>query len=283
VFGGITDRLIPLFAIGAFLAFTMSQAGMAAHWWHALRRRDGAYQSSFGSRAGVHAVRAKLAINGVGAVATGIALAIILSAKFVEGAWLTVIVIPCTVLLLRSIHRYYDRVDNHLLLEGSFRRIDVRDRVPPVVIVPIERWDRLSRKAIHYAIRLSDDVTALHVGALGGPESEDQETRLRAEWDHCVAGPARAAGLRPPRLELVSSFPRRIAAFWRRCCAPLNAPSIVVPLSRPAGIGGPARARRGTLVGHAAAHPSRAQTARAFATLWGSRCDRYLRAMADRG
>jgi amino acid transporter len=119
----VTDRLIPLFAVGAFLAFTMSQAGMAAHWWHALHR-DGQGQQRSGSESGVgrHAVRAKLVINGVGAIATGIALAIIIAAKFLEGAWLTVIVIPSTVLVLRSIHKYYDRVDRQELLEGSFRR-----------------------------------------------------------------------------------------------------------------------------------------------------------------
>ena len=118
VFGGITDQLIPLFAVGAFLAFTLSQAGMAAHWWHALRRGEAtAGLRRSGWRADVHAMRAKLVINGVGAVATGAALAIILAAKFMEGAWLTVIVIACVVLLLQSIHRYYNRVDNGLLLK----------------------------------------------------------------------------------------------------------------------------------------------------------------------
>ena len=78
-FGGITDRLIPLFAVGAFLSFTLSQAGMAAHW-----RREGKG----------HADRLRLWVNGLGAVATGAALAIILIAKFAEGAWLTILVIP---------------------------------------------------------------------------------------------------------------------------------------------------------------------------------------------
>jgi hypothetical protein len=75
-----------LFAVGAFLSFTLSQAGMAAHW-----RRDGRG----------HADRARLWINGLGAIATGTALAIILAAKFIEGAWLTLLVIPLTLLLLR--------------------------------------------------------------------------------------------------------------------------------------------------------------------------------------
>lgn len=232
-FGGITDRLIPLFAIGAFLAFTMSQAGMAAHWWHALHSGERGRSSRRGVSA--HAMRSKLAINGVGALATGMALIIILAAKFVEGAWLTVIVIPVTVMMLRSIHQYYDRVDNRLLLEGSQRSIDLRDRVPPLVLVPIERWDRLSRKAIHYALRLSEDVTGLHVCAVEGPDGGDQETRLRAEWEQFVADPARAAGLPPPRLECVASPYRSVFApllraverSQRRC--PGRRVSVVLP------------------------------------------------------
>ena len=76
VFGGITDRLIPLFAVGAFMAFTLSQLGMASHW----ARQQGN--------------RVRLLINGSGAAGTGVALAVILAAQFVEGAWITVLVIP---------------------------------------------------------------------------------------------------------------------------------------------------------------------------------------------
>ena len=122
VFGGITDRLIPLFAIGAFLSFTMSQAGMAAHW----RRASGPRR--LGNRA-------KLVINGGGAVATGAALLIILVAKFVEGGWLTIAVIPATMLLLRTIRRYYDELDRQMLT-GSQRALDLSDRSPP------SRWFR---------------------------------------------------------------------------------------------------------------------------------------------
>src|SRR3954451_20530805 len=158
-FGGITDRLIPLFAVGAFLSFTLSQAGMAAHWRRAAHR---------GSR-GRHD---KLAIHGLGAMVTGLALAIILAAKFIEGAWLTVIVIPCTIVLLRTVRRYYDEIDRQVL-RGSHRCIDLRPKAPPVVLVPIRRWDRLARKAVEYALRLSPDVTALHLTNLEGPDVED--------------------------------------------------------------------------------------------------------------
>ena len=95
VFGGITDRLIPLFAVGAFLAFTMSQAGMVAHW-----RREG----------GPHAKR-YMGINAVGALATGTTVVIVIVAKFKEGAWITLIAIPALVLLMYRVHRHYERVN----------------------------------------------------------------------------------------------------------------------------------------------------------------------------
>jgi amino acid transporter len=198
VFGGITDRLIPLFAVGAFLSFTLSQAGMAAHW----------HRAPHGSG---HARRAKLAINGLGAIATGVALAVILAAKFIEGAWLTVIVIPCAILLLRAVRRYYDEIDRQIL-SSRHRKIDLRDHGPPVVLVPIKRWDRLARKAIEYALRLSGDVTVLHITNLEGPDVEDREKHLRREWHELVELPALRLGLKPPKLRLVSSEFRSITA-----------------------------------------------------------------------
>jgi Amino acid permease len=201
-FGGITDRLIPLFAIGAFLSFTLSQAGMAAHWRHALHRGD---------QHDLRGAWAKLSINGFGAVATGLALAIILAAKFKEGAWLTIIVIPCAVGPLRSVRRYYDDVDRQVL-RGSRRRIDLRHHAPPVVLVPIKQWDRLARKALEYALRVSPDVIALHVTALEGPDAEEQEGKLRAEWRKFAEQPAIEAAMTPPRLHIVSSEFRGITA-----------------------------------------------------------------------
>ena len=94
VFGGVTDRLIPLFAIGAFLTFTMSQAGMVAHW----RKVEGRHLAS-------------LAINAAGALATGAALLVILSAKFLEGAWITAIAVPAVIVLLKSVKRYYVKLE----------------------------------------------------------------------------------------------------------------------------------------------------------------------------
>ncbi len=205
-FGGITDRLIPLFAIGAFLSFTLSQAGMAAHWWHAMRRPKSAAR-----RSRAYASPAKLAINGGGAIATGIALGIILVAKFTEGAWLTIIVIPCTLVLLRAVRRYYDEIDRQILT-GSQRAADLSDCTPPVALVPIKRWDRLSRNAIGYARHLTPDITALHVTALEGPEADQEQSTLKEEWKEFVEEPARRAGLAAPRLIFVPSQFRSVVA-----------------------------------------------------------------------
>ena len=210
LFGGITDRLIPLFAVGAFLSFTLSQAGMAAHWGRPLKAglpdRDGAEKQIKAAH-----VPTKLAINGLGALATATALAVILVAKFAEGAWLTVIVIPSTVLLLRAVRRYYDEIDSQIL-HGRHRQIDVRRPVYPVVLVPMKRWDRLARKMLEYAVKLSPDVIALHVTALDGPDAKDEQEQLRREWSEFVEQPAIRAGLKPPRLQFVGSEFRSVVA-----------------------------------------------------------------------
>ena len=191
-FGGITDRLIPLFAVGAFLSFTLSQAGMAAHWW---RRRSS------------HADRGRLVINTVGAIATGGALVIIMVAKFVEGAWLTLAIIPLTLLLLKATRRYYRDLDRQVLV-GSRRAMDLVDHAPPVAIVPLERWSRLSHRAVHLALRISPDVIALHLADLEGPDAQEHQTRLDAEWERFVKRPACQAGLPAPHL-LIQSSPYR--------------------------------------------------------------------------
>jgi amino acid transporter len=181
-FGGITLRLIPLFAVGAFLAFTLSQLGMAVHW----RRRGD---------------RLHFAINGVGAVATGIALLIILAAKFVEGAWVVVLAVPLLIALMRSVKRYYELLDRRLREEGP---LDL-PRGEPMVLIPIDRWDRLADKALGYALRLSRHVTALHLTRLEGDEAVAEERRLGRMWREDVVGPARAAGLPAPRLKRLPS------------------------------------------------------------------------------
>jgi amino acid transporter len=194
-FGGITDRLIPLFAIGAFLTFTLSQSGMVMHWVRE-RRRDP-------SRRGT---RVHLAINAVGAVATSLALVTIVVTKFSHGAWITLIAIPAMVVLLRSVRRYYSAIDVRVRVEGP---LDLSRRAPPIVLVATEGWNRLTDEGIRFALELSPDVYAVHVTALEGAEDAD-EAVLRARWSRDVEAPARAAGLPPPRLLFVRAEYRRL-------------------------------------------------------------------------
>ncbi len=191
-FDGITDRLIPLFAVGAFLTFTLSQSGMVVHWLREGRGKRG------------H--RGSLAINAVGAVATGIATVIIVAAKFVEGAWITVLVIPAVILLLKTIHRYYERLGEQLREEGP---VDVRRGPPPVVMIATEGWNRLTDRALHVAMNWSPDVIAVHLTSLGGPDSDDDQKALRRQWAKDVERPAKAAGFRAPKLVLLQAPFRR--------------------------------------------------------------------------
>jgi hypothetical protein len=193
VFGGITDRLIPLFAIGAFLTFTMSQTGMVVHWRRELRSARNAR-----ARTG-H--RAHLVVNAVGALATGIALVIITAAKFVEGAWITVLAIPMVIVLLRSIRRYYDEVDKSLHGGGP---LTLKGTEPPVVLVVTQSWNQLADKGLSFAMRLSPEVMAVHVATLDG-EDDEGEQEIRERWAEDIEGPARKAGLKPPRLILLKS------------------------------------------------------------------------------
>ncbi len=212
-FDGITDRLIPLFAVGAFLSFTLSQAGMAAHW-----RRQGEGRAN----------RLRLLVNGFGALATGIALAVILAAKFTEGAWLTVVVIPAALLLLQAVRRYYDGLAQRLACDHD--RLELTGYQPPHVLIPIAGWNRVSEKAVAFAMRLSPDVTALHCTELDGPDAEEHERGLRADWEAGVERPARAAGLPMPRLVVRTSPYRSVLGPLLRLIAEYggNGPVAVV-------------------------------------------------------
>lgn len=185
LFGGVTDRLIPLFAVGAFGAFTLSQAGMVVHW----QRSDAP-----------HATR-KLIINGIGAVATGITLVVVLVAKFTEGAWITVLLVPATLVLFVAVKRHYAHVQRETTCAVP---LDLENLVAPIVVVPVRRWDTLAHKALRFAMKLSQDVYAVQVGV-----SEERDD-LRAIWDAFVVTPAHNAGCTPPQLVVIDSPYRRL-------------------------------------------------------------------------
>jgi hypothetical protein len=189
-FGGITERLIPLYAVGAFLAFTLSQAGMVVHWRRRLREEP---------RLGP---RVKLAVNGAGALATGATLVVILLAKFREGAWVTVLALPALLTLFRLIKRHHLRVARKVRKRGP---LELRRYEPPVVAVPVEAWDRPTDKALRFALRLSPDVIAVHLAPDDGTGPEDGACGLRQQWAQDVEAPARRAGVTPPRLEVIRS------------------------------------------------------------------------------
>jgi amino acid transporter len=187
-FRGITDRLIPLFALGAFLAFTLSQSGMVMHWWRKLESGG--------------AVRWHLAVNGLGAAMTAAALAVIIAAKFLAGAWITLLAIPLLILLFKSVRGYYDRVDRELWRPGA---LDLAVNDPPVVVIPTESWNRLTRKALRFAMMLSPEVIAVHLSALEGEDAEKETKDLQEQWRADVERPTCQARLPLPRLVCLQS------------------------------------------------------------------------------
>jgi amino acid transporter len=185
-FGGITDNLIPLFAVGAFLAFTLSQAGMVAHW-----RKVG------GPRAG-----RSMAINAAGAVCTAVTLGIVLVAKFAEGAWVMILLIPALLVLFVGVRSHYQSVGRQV---ATTEPLDVKDLKPPLVLLPIRGWSTITRKALRFALKISPDVYALHI-------ADDEKTmgELEDTWEQRVREPALAAGLPAPKLFIVYSPYRKL-------------------------------------------------------------------------
>jgi amino acid transporter len=187
VFGGVTDRLIPLFAVGAFLAFTLSQAGMVGHW-----KRLG----------GPGAVR-NMVVNGVGAVATGITVVIVLAAKFVEGAWITALLIPTLLITMGWIRKHYHQV---FLEIRSASPLELNNLTPPLIVLPFQNWNHIVKKSLRFALKISSDIRAVHVETGEGVES------IREEWERFVVEPTRNAGLRVPELIVLHSPYRLVLA-----------------------------------------------------------------------
>ena len=157
IFGGDTHALIPLFAVGVFLAFTLSQVGMVIHWWRE-RGRGWWY---------------KAIINGVGVCATAIALVVIGISKFIAGAWITILLIPVLVVVFLKIRSHYQEVAQQLSLEG----LSPGDRASPRprLVVPISGVHRGVLEAIAYARSISDDVVAVYIELQPGAGRHVQE------------------------------------------------------------------------------------------------------------
>jgi amino acid transporter len=158
VFAGDTHALIPLYMIGVFVSFTLSQAGMVVHW----RRLGGARW------------RTSAAINGIGAVVTGIVLVVVTTTKALEGAWIIMLLIPLNVLFFRLTRKHYDGVASQLTLRGWTRQGMRRN----TVLIPISGIQRAVIAALDYAKTLSTDVRALYVNI--DPAATEQ---LQREWE----------------------------------------------------------------------------------------------------
>jgi amino acid transporter len=180
-FGGITDKLIPLFAIGAFLAFTLSQAGMVWHW----KKLGGAHARRF------------MVVNGAGAIATGATLVVVAISKFSEGAWLTVLVVPLLVLFFMRVNRHYREVGQQI---ATIEPMEMPDRVDPVVVLAAGSWNKMTLAGLKFALRLSDDIYVVQV------KTETSTTEdLSDNWELLIANPARKNRIAQPKLVTLTS------------------------------------------------------------------------------
>jgi amino acid transporter len=183
LFKGVTDRLIPLYAIGAFLAFTLSQAGMVIHW----KKQEGDHKGR-----GWH-----MFVNGVGAVATGITTCIVLASKFMSGAWVTALLIPCLILLMLAVKRHYNRIKAEM---AECAPMNLENLEQPIVVIPMARWDRITEKALRFGLLMSKDVKIVHVHAEG-----EGDAGLEHQWEDMIAGPIRKHNMQMPELVTIPS------------------------------------------------------------------------------
>jgi len=148
------------------------------HW----KRQGGAYGRMF--------------VNGLGAVATGITTLVVLVAKFAEGAWITALLVVVMIAMMNQVHRHYRRVAREIDLD---RPIVVAEITDPVVVLPIDRWSRISEKALCFALSMSDDIRCIHV------QTGEQADPFCDEWEQKIAAPLRAAGKCVPKLIALKS------------------------------------------------------------------------------
>jgi amino acid transporter len=185
-FRGDTQSLLPLYMIGVFISFTLSQAGMVIHWRHT---REPGWRSS-------------AAINGFGAIVTGIVLIIVAVTKTFEGAWIVLLLIPLIVAVFKATRRHYSHVAAQLTLKGY---------APPArrhntVLIPIGGIQRAVVEALRYAESLSDDVRAIYVDT-----DPAATTQIEREWTHwggkvqLIVLPSPFRSLMEPLLEYIGN------------------------------------------------------------------------------
>jgi amino acid transporter len=174
VVGGNTNEMIPLFAIGVFIGFTLSQFGLVVHWW---RNRSARWHY-------------RATINGCGALVTGLATVIFLISKFAQGAWIVVIAIPTLVFMFIRIHAYYTRTATVLGIGSLPPKLTSKlTSKETVVIMPVNNVSLLTRYALSEALSLSSHVVAVAVVFDDPNETDDGESEIERQWAEWNPGP----------------------------------------------------------------------------------------------
>ncbi|MCU1322435.1 MAG: amino acid permease-associated region [Acidobacteriaceae bacterium] len=182
LFDGVTDKLIPLYAIGAFLAFTLSQAGMVVHWQKAEKHKGRVWH---------------MFVNGVGAIATGLTLIVVLVAKFMAGAWVTALLVPVLITIMLAVKRHYTRVNREMKDRTPLNLVNLEE---PIVVIPMARWDRITEKAMRFGLLLSKEIKVVHVHS-----DDDNDDGLAGIWEEMIMVPIRKEGLQEPELVTIDS------------------------------------------------------------------------------
>ncbi len=186
VFDGVTDQLIPLFAIGAFLAFTLSQSGMVAHWLKKAKSNHSALS---------------IFVNGLGALATGLTLLVILVSKFTEGGWVIVALVPVLLVLFYAVRRHYIIVAQ---LIRSHQPLTFDETRKPVVLLPVRGWSHVTLKAMRFALNISDQIYGVYV------DSGEGSAYTSEQWKKYVLDPAKTEGKVLPDLVTLPSPYRQL-------------------------------------------------------------------------
>ncbi len=181
LFKASVSALIPLYAIGVFLSFTLSQGGMAKRWWKSGRLEKGVKIQERGSVLQYDAGwRHKMIINGFGAVVTTIVMIVFVTTKFVDGAWIIVLLVPILVAMFWGIHVHYRNLANRLSLVNY---VSPPHMVRHRVILPIGGVHRGTLAALRYAKTLSDDITAVHVSI-----DAEESKKIQEKWEEWGGG-----------------------------------------------------------------------------------------------
>ena len=182
VFKGVTDKLIPLYAIGAFLAFTLSQAGMVQHW----RKQEGDHKGRTWH----------MFVNGIGALATGLTTIVVLASKFLSGAWVTALLVPLLILIMHLVKKHYTRVASEM---KDMTPLNLKNLESPLVVIPMAGWNRISEKAMRFGLLLSEEIKVVHV------HSEDEEHGIEEQFDELIATPCVEQNRKAPELVTIPS------------------------------------------------------------------------------